>query len=113
MHSPHASAATKSGNLPSLDRATRYHRGTDLPKLVGLWPHEIADTTLKGRARLIAKLKAALRAERLRGLSGHWAYDLARHYQLLAAYKYEVAALAEISNGKKHRAAVAESPPAK
>ena len=113
MHSPHASTATKVRNLPRPDRATRYQRATDLPKLIGLWPCEIADTTLKGRARLISKLKGALRAERLRGLGGHWAYDLARHYQLLTAYKCEVAALSEISNGKARRALTKANWPAK
>jgi hypothetical protein len=43
-------------------------------------------------ARLLAKLRRALRAERQRGLGGHWAYDLARHAQLLRAYRAETAA---------------------
>lgn len=72
---------------------SRYCRATDLPKLVGLWPAELADTSVAGREHLIAKLRRALRQERLRGLSGHWSYDLARHSQLLAAYSCEVEAL--------------------
>ena len=47
---------------------------------------------------LVAKLKRALRQERLRGISGHWTYDLARHSQLLAAYTFETQALS--SRGK-------------
>ena len=71
----------------------RYCRVTDLPKLVGVWPHELADTSVIGVSLLVAKLKRALRQERQRGLGGHWTYDLARHSQLLAACQYEIAAL--------------------
>ena len=67
-----------------------YRRSIDLPKLVALWPSEIADTSTAGRLRLIAKLRSALRAERRRGIAGHWTYDLARHQELLAAYRAEV-----------------------
>ena len=77
-------------------QSQRYCRVTDLPKLVGVWPHELADTSAMGRARLVAKLKRALRQERQRGLGGHWTYDLARHSQLLAACQYEIAALAAL-----------------
>ena len=71
-----------------------YVRARDLPKLIGLWPAEIADTSRSGTARLIAKLKRALREERQRGLAGHWSYDLARHSQLLEAHRREVAGAA-------------------
>lgn len=70
---------------------SRYRRAVDLPKLIPLWPHEIADRSPAGRQRLLMRLRAALRAERQRGLAGHWTYDLARHTQLLAAYRAEVA----------------------
>ncbi len=70
-----------------------YRRSIDLPKLVALWPTEVADTSRTGRLRLVAKLRCALRAERRRGIAGHWTYDLARHHQLLAAYRAETAAL--------------------
>lgn len=56
------------------------------------------DNTVKGHTMLVAKLKRALRQERLRGISGHWTYDLARHSQLLAAYTFETQALS--SRGK-------------
>jgi hypothetical protein len=68
-----------------------YVRARDLPKLVGLWPCELEATSLAERARLLAKLRRALRAERRRGLGGHWTYDLARHAQLLRAYRAEAA----------------------
>jgi hypothetical protein len=45
-----------------------------------------------GRAHVIAALERALRAERRRGLAGHWTYNLARHMQLLRAYRAETAA---------------------
>ncbi|HAH63923.1 MAG TPA: hypothetical protein DCL72_00255 [Rhizobiales bacterium] len=45
-------------------------------------------------ARLaLMKLRRALRAERRRGLAGHWSYDLNRHLGLLSAYKGELARL--------------------
>ena len=84
----HSHSATVPASEP--DRQ-RYLRSRDLPKLIGLWPREIEDISFAGRARLIAKLKRALRDERRRGLAGHWTYDLARHSQLLAAYKIELA----------------------
>ena len=69
-----------------------YVRIRDLPRLLPLWPHEIAATTNADRAALLARLRRALRAERQRGLAGHWTYDLARHAQLLRAYRAEEAA---------------------
>jgi len=69
-----------------------YVRARDLPKLVPLWPSEINARGLGEHARLLAKLRRALRAERQRGISGHWTYDLARHAQLLRAYRAEAAA---------------------
>jgi hypothetical protein len=69
-----------------------YVRARDLPKLVPLWPTEIDATSLGEHARLLAKLRRALRAERQRGICGHWSYDLARHAQLLRAYRAEAAA---------------------
>lgn len=74
----------------------RYDRERDLPKLTPLWPAEIADRSVAGRARLLARLRRALRDERRRGLAGHWTYDLARHAQLAAAYRAETAELARL-----------------
>lgn len=64
-------------------------RARELARLLPLWPSEIADTSLDGRRRLVAKLERALKAERRRGRAGHWTYDLARHAALLAAWKRE------------------------
>jgi hypothetical protein len=75
---------------------TNYVRTRDLPRLLPLWPHEVAGTTNADRARLLARLRCALRAERQRGLAGHWTYDLARHAQLLRAYRAEAAEHAQV-----------------
>jgi hypothetical protein len=64
----------------------------EIAKLLPLWPRELADMSPSGRARLIAALERALRAERRRGVAGHWTYNLARHVQLLHAYRAETAA---------------------
>ena len=69
---------------------SRYCRQRDLPKLVHLWPHETEDCTVAGHGRLLARLRKALREERKRGLAGNWTYDLARHTQLLEAYRTEI-----------------------
>lgn len=68
-------------------------RAAELARLLPLWPREIADTSREGRLRLVAKLHRALKAERRRGLAGHWTYDLARHAALLAAWRRERALL--------------------
>lgn len=72
----------------------RYDRLRDLPRVLPLWPDEIADTSAAGRLRLLAMLRRALRAERQRGIAGHWSYDLARHRNLLEAYRAEASAAA-------------------
>ena len=72
--------------LPVLDR---YVRARDLPRLVPLWPEELSDETGEGRQRLVLRLHSLLRRERQRGLNGDWSYDLARHRQLLVAYRAE------------------------
>jgi hypothetical protein len=71
-------------------RTGLYCRSRDLPRLIAVWPEEIADATTAGQERLIAKLRRALREERRRGLAGHWAYDLARHSALYEAYRAEI-----------------------
>jgi hypothetical protein len=76
-----------------VERQAAYCRVRDLPRLLALWPHEIEDPSPAAHVRLVTKLRAALRAERQRGLSGHWTYDLARHRHLLAAYRAEHALL--------------------
>jgi hypothetical protein len=100
----HAAAAAPSASpasLPGRIRAVRpprpeYDRRTTLCRVLALWPHEIEDDGLAGRLGIVAKLRKALRAERRRGLAGHWTYDLARHAELLSAYKQELQALSAL-----------------
>jgi hypothetical protein len=73
-------------------RQRPYDRRTELPRVLPLWPHEVADESPQGRALVVAKLARALRAERRRGIAGHWTYDLARHAALLRVYRLELAA---------------------
>jgi hypothetical protein len=80
LHAPTASRACARRN---------YVRARDLPKLVPLWPTEYANMSRTDHARLLAKLRRALRSERQKGIGGHWSYDLARHAQLLCAYRAE------------------------
>jgi len=42
----------------------------DLPRLIALWPHELADQTPEGSLLILSKLRRALRAERRRALAG-------------------------------------------
>lgn len=78
---------------PAAAKAQRpYERRVDLPRVLPLWPHELDDESPTGRRRILAKLRRALRAERRRGLAGHWTYDLARHVELLRVYRQELAA---------------------
>lgn len=70
-------------------------RRAALARVLPLWPHELADESLAGRRSILARLERALRAERRRGVAGHWAYDLARHIELLRVYRHEQALLAE------------------
>jgi hypothetical protein len=76
---------------PASAAAQLYDRRRDLPRLLPLWPHEIEAASLGEHARLLARMRRALRIERQRGRGGHWAYDLARHAHLLRAYRAEVA----------------------
>ncbi len=70
-----------------------YQRATQLPKLLPLWPREIEDTSDEARMRIIGKLRQALWAERRRGRTGLWTYDLNRHLALLDALAGETSQL--------------------
>jgi len=74
--------------------------------VLALWPHELEEESLNGRQKRLAKLRQALRAERRRGLSGHWTYDLARHVELLRVYREELAAATSRPDGKERPAAL-------
>ncbi|MCB1528287.1 MAG: hypothetical protein KDJ45_11360 [Hyphomicrobiaceae bacterium] len=70
-----------------------YERRRDLPRLIAVWPHEIESDDDAVRVIIMRKLRAALRAERQRGLAGHWTYDVTRHAQLARAYRNELTRL--------------------
>jgi hypothetical protein len=72
---------------PGMDRRVA------LSRLLALWPHELDDESAGARLRILGRLRKALRAERRRGLAGHWTYDLARHIELLQLYRAELAML--------------------
>ena len=88
--------AARRGGIRALRPATtRIDRRSALGRLLPLWPHELEDESVPARLRIIARLRKALRAERRRGLAGHWAYDLARHVELLRLYRAEMTVLRE------------------
>jgi hypothetical protein len=64
-----------------------YLRARDLPRLIALWPHKLADQSPEGSLLILSKLRRAPRAERRRALAGH---DLNRHLGLMTAYKAEL-----------------------
>jgi hypothetical protein len=78
--------------VPPPRGAASYQRARDLPRLLPLWPHEVELGSIAEHALLLARMRRALRMERQRGIAGHWTYDLARHAQLLSAYRAETAA---------------------
>ncbi len=73
-----------------------YDRLSQLPRLIGLWPSEMQDYSAAGTAKILALLRKALRLERSRGRSGHWAYDLNRHLSLAESVKAERVHLREL-----------------
>jgi len=75
--------------------SAHYDRRIELPRVLPLWPQDCADDSIDGRLGVLAKLERALRAERRRGIAGHWTYDLSRHVELLRVYRLEAAALAQ------------------
>jgi hypothetical protein len=93
----------KSTALPKpaqLRPARPYDRHRELPRILPLWPHELDDDSPQGRRLILAKLRRALRAERRRGISGHWTYDLSRHVELLRVYRAELAESEAIGNSQ-------------
>jgi hypothetical protein len=76
-----------------------FDRRLALSRLLALWPHELDDESPPARRRILGRLRKALRAERRRGLAGHWTYDLARHIELLRLYRTELAMLSNRLGG--------------
>lgn len=90
---PHVRGAPCTSVKPNSLSPRAYDRCTELARVLPLWPHELADESPIGRLRIISKLRRALRAERRRGIAGHWTYDLARHAELLRIYRIEFSSL--------------------
>jgi len=80
---PQSLVQVKAGGSDSYDRSRH------LARLLPIGPDEIADESATARRGILAKLSRALRAERNRGRSGHWTYDLNRHLALCQAYAAE------------------------
>ena len=59
------------GALRAMAEAGSNSYARALPKLLGLWPSELADESAEGSLAIIAKLRRALAAERRRALAGH------------------------------------------
>ncbi len=76
--------------------AARQKRCKGLSHLLGIGEAEAGDTTITGRLGVIAKLKAAKRAEIARGQSGSWLYDVNRHLNICASLRKEYEGLAEV-----------------
>ena len=66
-----------------------------LVHLLGIGEEEAGDTSIRGRLSIIAKLKAAKRAEIGRGQTGSWLYDVNRHLSICACLRREYEALEE------------------
>ena len=86
----HSTPTTTRQTFTRAVRPVTYNRTHDLPRLLPLWPHETAIASAGDHLSLIARLRRALRAERRRGIAGHWTYNLARHADLLRAYRAEL-----------------------
>jgi len=83
-----------------------YCRTEQLPRLLKLWPNEVEDYSYPGTLKIAALLRKALRAERIRARTRHWAYDLNRHLGLIEALKAERARLAALAPALPNRGAV-------
>jgi hypothetical protein len=103
-HLPRRIAARRrSAPAPEARLQKPYDRRRELARVLALWPHELEDDSRQGRARVLGKLFKALRAERRRGVAGHWTYDLARHRELLRVWRLELAAARRTSGCGRDR----------
>jgi hypothetical protein len=90
---PHTHTSTRSipfRHFTAAHRPSSYDRTRDLPRLLAFWPNEIAILDPEAQRTLVNRLRRALRSERRRGIAGHWTYNLARHADLLRAYRAEL-----------------------
>jgi len=86
-------------NMRIAKGAERYQRAIHLPRLIPI-PEHIMESVDKDLSQaIVTQLNCALRRERNRGKTGHWAYDLNRHLGLMQAYKSEM----ELLNVKRRK----------
>lgn len=74
---------------PPRTKPGSYERRRDLPGLIPMPAHELAQPSPAQAQAILHMLARALRAERRRGRAGHWAYDPAKHLALKRAYGEE------------------------
>lgn len=60
-----------------------------LKRLLPFSESELRDYSRQSKQKIMARLRAALRRERVQGRAGHWAYDLNRHIALSQALRSE------------------------
>ncbi len=89
------------GSQNKASEAAAGKRCKALVHLLGIGDAEAGDITIQGRLAIIAKLKAAKRAEISRGQTGSWLYDVNRHLSICASLRKEYEALEEILDGRK------------
>lgn len=79
---------------PLFDPAGRRRRAATLKRLVAAWPHELVDTSIGGRKRVIYLLEDAIRRQRTIRDEFPQFYDPVRHVELRNALDREREALA-------------------
>jgi hypothetical protein len=89
VHGSYARRATRAWSKVVAAGRDLYERDRHLPRCLPVGPEEVADRSIAGRRRILARLARALRSERSRGRGGHWTYDLNRHIALSQAYAAE------------------------
>ncbi len=88
------------GSKNKASEAAAGRRCKALVNLLGIGDADASDMSIKGRLAIIAKLKAAKRAEIARGQTGSWLYDVNRHLSICGCLRKEYEALEEILDGK-------------
>jgi hypothetical protein len=85
------------GRPPVLfDRAGLKHRKATLERIGGLWPHEIVDTSIGGRMRVLTVLKDQERTQRRIENQSPEHHSIEFHKLILQAIADEQAAIASI-----------------
>jgi citrate lyase beta subunit len=92
------------GRRPEHRSIASYERGRDLRALLPVRRVDLKAEGLTAQARLVARLRQALRLERRRGHVGSWSYHPGRHASLLQAYRAERASLERARQGRPREA---------